>query len=105
MFRRCSTMCLETPVISTGFQAKMSKLRWSSLHNLLWPSLVRVEPIITVCSGYSGFTATGNGYSQKDKNKAKTRQNQARDWKEHGKPKPKMCASWWANPTQVNRPS
>ncbi|GKG47668.1 hypothetical protein Tco_0507153, partial [Tanacetum coccineum] len=25
----------------------------------------------------------GNGYSQKDKYKAKTRQNQARDWKEH----------------------
>ncbi|GJR78833.1 reverse transcriptase domain-containing protein [Tanacetum coccineum] len=35
----------------------------------------------------------GNGYSQKDKNKAKTRQNRARDWKEHGKPKPKAYAS------------
>ncbi|GJW72320.1 putative reverse transcriptase domain-containing protein [Tanacetum coccineum] len=28
-------------------------------------------------------------YPQKDKNKAKTRQNRARDWKERGKPKPK----------------
>ncbi|GKD12368.1 hypothetical protein Tco_1196775 [Tanacetum coccineum] len=35
----------------------------------------------------------GNGYSQKDKNKAKTRQNRARDWKECGKPKPKAHAS------------
>ncbi|GJS84352.1 hypothetical protein Tco_0750893 [Tanacetum coccineum] len=34
-----------------------------------------------------------NGYSQKDKNKAKTGQNQARDWKERGKPKPKAYAS------------
>ncbi|GJX25350.1 hypothetical protein Tco_0231646, partial [Tanacetum coccineum] len=46
----------------------------------------------------------GNGYSQKDKNKAKTRQNQARDWKESGKPKPKAYASLWANQTQVNGP-
>ncbi|GJU69936.1 putative ribonuclease H-like domain-containing protein [Tanacetum coccineum] len=30
-----------------------------------------------------------NGYSQKDKNKAKTGPNRARDWKEHGKLKPK----------------
>ncbi|GJX06048.1 reverse transcriptase domain-containing protein [Tanacetum coccineum] len=35
----------------------------------------------------------GNGYSQKDKNKAKTRQNRARDWKERGKPKPKTYVS------------
>ncbi|GJW13132.1 putative reverse transcriptase domain-containing protein [Tanacetum coccineum] len=35
----------------------------------------------------------GNGYSQKDKNKAKTGHNQARDWKEHGKLKPKAYAS------------
>ncbi|GKA89417.1 hypothetical protein Tco_0811229 [Tanacetum coccineum] len=34
-----------------------------------------------------------NGYPQKDKNKAKTRQNRARDWKERGKPKPKAYAS------------
>nr|GFC06952.1 reverse transcriptase domain-containing protein [Tanacetum cinerariifolium] len=54
----CSTMCLGTPVISAGFQAKMSKLRWSNSHNLLRPPSVRVEPIITVCSGYSGFIAT-----------------------------------------------
>ncbi|GKD20719.1 hypothetical protein Tco_1222422 [Tanacetum coccineum] len=55
MFRRCSAMCLGTPVISAGFQAKMSKLRWSSPHNLLRPSSMRVEPIITVCFGYSEF--------------------------------------------------
>ncbi|GJU11908.1 hypothetical protein Tco_1134304 [Tanacetum coccineum] len=36
---------------------------------------------------------SGNGYLQKDKNKAKTRQNRARDWKESGKPKPKAYAS------------
>ncbi|GJV63338.1 putative ribonuclease H-like domain-containing protein [Tanacetum coccineum] len=35
----------------------------------------------------------GNGYQQKDKNKAKTKQKRARDWKEHGKPKPKAYAS------------
>ncbi|GKD26683.1 hypothetical protein Tco_1232897 [Tanacetum coccineum] len=57
MFRRCSAMCLGTPVISVGFQAKMSKLCWSSPNNLLRPSSVRVEPIITVCSGYSEFIA------------------------------------------------
>ncbi|GJT50958.1 hypothetical protein Tco_0977115 [Tanacetum coccineum] len=34
-----------------------------------------------------------NEYSQKDKNKAKTGQNQARDWKERGKPKLKANAS------------
>ncbi|GJV00642.1 hypothetical protein Tco_1329912 [Tanacetum coccineum] len=44
-----------------------------------WPRDVRLPP--------------GNRYSQKDKNKAKTGQNQARDWKEHGKPKPKAYAS------------
>ncbi|GJZ48049.1 reverse transcriptase domain-containing protein [Tanacetum coccineum] len=34
-----------------------------------------------------------NGYSQKGKNKAKTGQNRARDWKERGKPKPNAYAS------------
>ncbi|GJV78090.1 hypothetical protein Tco_1509674 [Tanacetum coccineum] len=58
MFRRCSIMCLGTLVISSGFQAKMSKLRWSRLHSLLRPSFMRVELIITVCFGYSGFIAT-----------------------------------------------
>nr|GEW53355.1 hypothetical protein [Tanacetum cinerariifolium] len=51
-------MCLGTLVISTGFQAKISKLCWSRPHNLLRPPSVRVKPIITVCSGYSGFIAT-----------------------------------------------
>nr|GEW32680.1 reverse transcriptase domain-containing protein [Tanacetum cinerariifolium] len=58
MFKRCSTICLRTPVISAGFQAKISKLRWSRPHNLLLPPSVRVEPIITACSGYSGSIAT-----------------------------------------------
>ncbi|GJT19714.1 reverse transcriptase domain-containing protein [Tanacetum coccineum] len=44
-------------------------------------------------SDYEDSRARGNGYSQKDKNKAKTGQNRARDWKEHGKPKPKAYAS------------
>ncbi|GKE20307.1 hypothetical protein Tco_1431819, partial [Tanacetum coccineum] len=34
-----------------------------------------------------------NGYPQKDKDKAKTGQNRARDWKERGKPKLKAYAS------------
>ncbi|GJV76617.1 retrovirus-related pol polyprotein from transposon TNT 1-94 [Tanacetum coccineum] len=34
-----------------------------------------------------------NGYSQKDKNEAKTRQNQAREWKEREKTKPKAYSS------------
>ncbi|GKA80883.1 hypothetical protein Tco_0787575 [Tanacetum coccineum] len=38
-------------------------------------------------------TLVCNGYPQKDKNKVKTRQNRARDWKEGGKPKPKAYAS------------
>ncbi|GJX99639.1 hypothetical protein Tco_0356658 [Tanacetum coccineum] len=36
---------------------------------------------------------SGNGYFKKDKDKAKTGQNQARDWKEHEKSKPKTCSS------------
>ncbi|GKB82778.1 hypothetical protein Tco_0949673, partial [Tanacetum coccineum] len=35
-----------------------------------------------------------NRYPQKDKNKAKTGQNRARDWKERGKPKPKAYTSY-----------
>nr|GEW80460.1 hypothetical protein [Tanacetum cinerariifolium] len=38
--------------------SEKSKLRWSSPHNLFRPPSVRVEPIITVCSIYSGFIAT-----------------------------------------------
>ncbi|GJU81999.1 hypothetical protein Tco_1284364 [Tanacetum coccineum] len=41
----------------------------------------------------SSNKAYGIGYQQKDKNKAKTGQNRARDWKERGKPKPKTYAS------------
>ncbi|GKA46154.1 ribonuclease H-like domain-containing protein [Tanacetum coccineum] len=45
------------------------------------------------CSRHMTRNMSGNGYSQKDKNKAKTRQNRARDLNEHGKPKPKAYAS------------
>ncbi|GJU35894.1 hypothetical protein Tco_1184248 [Tanacetum coccineum] len=38
-------------------------------------------------------TAYGNGYSQKDKNKAKTGQNRAREWKEREKTKSKAYSS------------
>nr|GEV43977.1 hypothetical protein [Tanacetum cinerariifolium] len=38
-------------------------------------------------------TDSGKGYSEKDKNKAKIRQNQARDWKEREKPRPKAYTS------------
>ncbi|GJS84354.1 hypothetical protein Tco_0750895 [Tanacetum coccineum] len=52
-------------------------------------------PILDVCISpfISSLTSSSNGYSQKDKNKAKTRQNRARDWKECGKPKSKTYAS------------
>ncbi|GKC43815.1 hypothetical protein Tco_1061537, partial [Tanacetum coccineum] len=42
---------------------------------------------------YEDSRARGNGYSQKDKIKAKTGQNRARDWEERGKPMPKAYAS------------
>ncbi|GJV13707.1 ATP phosphoribosyltransferase 1, chloroplastic [Tanacetum coccineum] len=42
---------------------------------------------------YQRLLIRRNGYLQKDKNKAKTEQNRARDWKEHGKLKPKAYAS------------
>ncbi|GJS08155.1 hypothetical protein Tco_0364951 [Tanacetum coccineum] len=42
---------------------------------------------------YIATSLVGNGYSQKDKNKAKTKQNQARGWKECGKLKLKAYAS------------
>nr|GEY71433.1 hypothetical protein [Tanacetum cinerariifolium] len=54
----CFAICLGTPVISAGFQAKISKLRWSRPHNLLWPPSVRVEPIITARFRYSRFIST-----------------------------------------------
>ncbi|GJR52873.1 hypothetical protein Tco_1403394 [Tanacetum coccineum] len=43
--------------------------------------------------GESYTSYSSNGYPQKDKNKAKTGQNRARDWKERGKLKPKEYAS------------
>ncbi|GKC30737.1 hypothetical protein Tco_1038031 [Tanacetum coccineum] len=52
------SQCVWDTSISAGLSMpQKSKLRWSSPHNLLRPSSVRVEPIITVCSGYSGFIA------------------------------------------------
>ncbi|GJT50718.1 hypothetical protein Tco_0976875 [Tanacetum coccineum] len=50
-------------------------------------------PVLDDSPNYEDSRARGNGYQQKDKNKAKTGQNRARDWKERGKPKPKAYAS------------
>ncbi|GJW84033.1 hypothetical protein Tco_0157178 [Tanacetum coccineum] len=48
----------------------------------------------------SALTGCDNGirYQEKDKNKSKYRQNQAREWKEHGKPKPKAYTSLMGQP-------
>ncbi|GJR60731.1 hypothetical protein Tco_1502893 [Tanacetum coccineum] len=54
LLRRCSAKYRGTPVMSSGFQANMSRLRLSNSHNALCPSSVRVELIAIVCSGYSG---------------------------------------------------
>ncbi|GJX43721.1 hypothetical protein Tco_0260397 [Tanacetum coccineum] len=53
---------------------------------------VRLDDIPIMCDN-KGAIDLSNGYSQKDKNKAETGQNQARDWKERGKPKPKAYIS------------
>ncbi|GJS26378.1 hypothetical protein Tco_0486998 [Tanacetum coccineum] len=47
---------------------------------------------------------SGIGYSLKDKNKAKTGQNQARDWKERESQSRRRVRHKWANPTHVNGP-
>ncbi|GJS56364.1 hypothetical protein Tco_0629726 [Tanacetum coccineum] len=52
-----------TPVISAGFQAKISKFCLSKEHSSLRPFSVNVDPMATVCFGYSGVTvppSTGN---------------------------------------------
>ncbi|GJT74213.1 hypothetical protein Tco_1040938 [Tanacetum coccineum] len=46
-----------TPVISVGFQAKISKFCLSKEHSFLRPFSVNVDPMTTVCSGYSGWIA------------------------------------------------
>ncbi|GKB72026.1 hypothetical protein Tco_0933438 [Tanacetum coccineum] len=46
-----------TPVISAGFQAKISKFCLSKEHSSLRPFSVNVDPMETVCSGYSGWIA------------------------------------------------
>ncbi|GJR15830.1 hypothetical protein Tco_0798482 [Tanacetum coccineum] len=46
-----------TPVISAGFQAKISKFCLSKEHSPLRPFSVNVDPMATVCSGYSGWIA------------------------------------------------
>ncbi|GKE66588.1 putative reverse transcriptase domain-containing protein, partial [Tanacetum coccineum] len=40
-------------------------------------------------SGHNSIWVIDNGYSLKDKNKAKTRRNQAREWKERERSKPR----------------
>ncbi|GJQ91368.1 zinc finger, CCHC-type containing protein [Tanacetum coccineum] len=47
---------------------------------------------------FNDFGFDCNEYSQKDKNKAKTRQNRVRHWKEREKLKPTEYASYLANP-------
>ncbi|GJU83332.1 putative ribonuclease H-like domain-containing protein [Tanacetum coccineum] len=54
MFNWCSAICRGTLVMSTSFQANMSRLRLSKPHNSLRPSFIKLEPIAIVCSGYSG---------------------------------------------------
>ncbi|GJY10582.1 hypothetical protein Tco_0378767 [Tanacetum coccineum] len=52
-----------TPVILVGFQAKISKFCLSKEHSSLRPFSVNVNPMATVCLGYSGVTvppSTGN---------------------------------------------
>nr|GFA04084.1 hypothetical protein [Tanacetum cinerariifolium] len=62
------------------------------LHSpLMFPAIKQLT--IKWWDEYGFVIHLGGGYSQKDKNKAKTRQNRARDWKEHGKPKPKAYVS------------
>ncbi|GKF26399.1 hypothetical protein Tco_0082293, partial [Tanacetum coccineum] len=46
-----------TPVISAGFQAKISKFCLSKEHSPLRLFSVNVDPMATVCSGYSGWIA------------------------------------------------
>ncbi|GJZ97988.1 hypothetical protein Tco_0670441, partial [Tanacetum coccineum] len=58
MFKRCSAMDLRTPVMSTGFQANMSKLSFGRLQSSILPFSDKLSPIVTVCSGYSGWIAT-----------------------------------------------
>ncbi|GJY59531.1 hypothetical protein Tco_0459423 [Tanacetum coccineum] len=46
-----------TPVISAGFQAKISKFCLSKEHSSLRPFSVNVDPMATICSRYSGWIA------------------------------------------------
>ncbi|GKB27961.1 hypothetical protein Tco_0867362 [Tanacetum coccineum] len=52
MFKWCSAMFRGTPVISAGFQAKISKFCLSKEHSSLRPISVNVDPMSIVCSGY-----------------------------------------------------
>ncbi|GJV32068.1 hypothetical protein Tco_1392468 [Tanacetum coccineum] len=49
-----------TPVISAGFQAKISKFCLSKEHSSLRPFSVNVDPMTTVCSGVTVPPSTGN---------------------------------------------
>ncbi|GJY64398.1 hypothetical protein Tco_0465858 [Tanacetum coccineum] len=49
-----------TPVISAGFQAKISKFCLSKEHSPLRPFSVNVDPMATVCSGVTVPPSTGN---------------------------------------------
>ncbi|GJV93796.1 hypothetical protein Tco_1541609 [Tanacetum coccineum] len=49
IFKRCSAIFRGTPVISAGFQAKISKFCLSKEHSSLRPFSVNVDPMATVC--------------------------------------------------------
>nr|GFC96412.1 hypothetical protein [Tanacetum cinerariifolium] len=49
---------LRTPVVSTGFQVKMSRLFLSMSQSSILPFSDRLPHIVTVCSGYSRCIAT-----------------------------------------------
>ncbi|GKC78098.1 hypothetical protein Tco_1128872 [Tanacetum coccineum] len=51
-------MDLRTPVMSAGFQANISKFSFSKLQSFILPFSDKLPPIITDCSGYSGWIVT-----------------------------------------------
>ncbi|GJX24951.1 hypothetical protein Tco_0231247 [Tanacetum coccineum] len=57
-------------------------------HPTIWALLIALDSPYT-----SNSSSLSNGYSQKDKNEAKTGQNRAREWKEREKTKPKAYSS------------
>ncbi|GJV22638.1 reverse transcriptase domain-containing protein [Tanacetum coccineum] len=83
----------KTPIGCTPYQLMYGKachLPSIELENI---SHIGLEALVSKAWALTMMGREGNGYLQKDKNEAKTKQNRARDWKEHGKPKPKAYVS------------